>query len=189
MIRLTRRMLPVIATVVSVVSVTAAPAMAAKQVKHKVTGQSTTITPSAGAVKFLTSNKITVSALGAATLSNGSLTLPITGGFVKTPSRDGKLVHSGGVKFSNGKRSVSLRNIVAYRVGHSTFVTGRADGRLMIIARVTGAKVSITGKTATATGELKLTAGVASRINHVFGKHVVSAGADLGSAKSTITVA
>ncbi len=189
MIRLTRRMLPVIATVVSVVGVTAAPAMAAKQVKHKVTGQSTTITPSAGAVKFLTSNKITVSALGAATLSNGSLTLPINGGVVKTPSLDGTLVHSGGVKFSHGKRSVSLRNIVAHRVGHVTFVTGRADGRLMIIARVTGAKVSITGSTATATGELKLSAGVANRINHVFGKHVVSAGADLGSAKSTITVA
>jgi hypothetical protein len=182
-------MLPVLATVVSVVSVTAAPAMAAKQVKHKVTGQQTTITPSAGAVKFLTTNHITVSTLGAATLTNGSVTFPITGGFVKTPSLDGTLVHSGGVKFSNGTRSVSLQSIVAYRLGHNTFVTGRADGRLMIIARVTGAKVSITGKTATATGELKLSAGVAQRINHVFGKHVVSAGADLGSAKSTITVA
>lgn len=69
------------------------------------------------------------------------------------------------------------------------FVTGRDDGRLMIIARVTGAKVSITDKTAAATGELKLSAEVAHRINHLLGKHVVSAGAELGSAKGTITVA
>jgi hypothetical protein len=189
MIRSIRRVLPLLAAVISVVSVTAAPAMAAKQTNHTVTGVSTVITPSAAGTQFLTNHHITVSALGAATISNGSLTLPIAGGVVKTPSLDGTIVHKGGVKFTSGKRSVSLRDIVAHRIGKVTFVTGRADGRLMIIARVTGAKVSITGKTATATGELKLSAGVAQRLNHVFGKHVVSAGADLGSAVSTITVA
>jgi hypothetical protein len=188
MTRFTRRMLPVLATVVSVVGVTAAPALAAKQTKHKVTGQSTTITPSAKAVNFLTVHKITVSAIGPATLSGGAVTLPISGGVVKTPSRDGTIVHTGGVKFSHGKLSVSLRALVVHRSGNVTYVTGRVDGRLLTIARVTGAKLLITGKTATASGELRLTAGVVSRINHVFGTHL-KVGADLGSAVSTITVA
>lgn len=181
-------MLPMLAMVVSVAALSATPALA-KQVRHKVTGQQTTITPSAGAVKFLTSHHVTVSALGAATLTNGSLTLPIVGGVVKTPSMDGTIVHSGGVKFTVGKRSVSLRAFVLRRIGHVTFVTARANGHLMIVARVTGGKVSVTGTTATATGELKLSGEAARRINRAVGKHIVSAGADLGSATSTITVA
>jgi len=189
MTRFTRRMLPVLVTAVSVVGVTAAPALAAKQTKHKVTGVSSVLTPSAAGLKFLTDHHITVSALGAASLANGSLTLPISGGVVKTPSLDGTLVQKGGVKFTLGKRSVSLRGIVAHRIGKVAFVTAFANGHELIVARVAKATVSITGKSAVATGELKLSAEAARLLNRAFGKHVAGAGVDIGSFKSIVTVA
>lgn len=198
MYRLAGRMMPVLATVVSVAGLAAHPAVAAKpanhakhvkQTRHKVTGQQTTITPSAQATQFLTNHQVTVSAVGPATLANGTLTLPISGGFVKTPSLNGRLVHRGGVKFTRGAQSLTLRGFVLSRVAHQTLLTARAGGHDLIVARLANFATSTTGAQTTVTGELKLTRAAAKRINRRFGQHIVGAGADIGALKSTVTIA
>jgi hypothetical protein len=188
-----RRMLPLLATVVAVAGVASASAEAAKtHVKQTtrihVTGQQTTITPSAQATAFLSAHSIKVSALGKATLgTNGSLTLPITHGFVTTPRHNGVLYHDGGAEFGNGTRSISLRAFVLVRESDHTVLTAKVGKVRLIVARVVKLTQTITAKQATITGTLKLSAAAARGINSLFGHHVVGAGANIGTLTSTIT--
>jgi hypothetical protein len=179
-----RRMLPLLATAMSVAGIASASAQAA--VVH-VTGKSTTITPSAQAATFLTAHSITVGALGKATLSTGSVTLPISHGYVTTPRHNGILYHEGGVKFANGTHSLALREFVLVRRADETVLTAKVDGVRVIVARVVQLKEVIAGTQASVTGTLKLSVAAARGINHLLGHHVVAAGLNLGTLTSTIT--
>lgn len=183
--RVFHRPLTILVTAVTVIGLSAASAQA--KVLH-VTGLQTTITPSAQATQFLSQHHVTVSALGAATITNGSLTLPISRGFVTTPKLNGLVIHKGGVKFTSGTHSVALRGFVLARAAHRTVLSASVGAKRFIVARVTNLTNSVTGKTAVVTGELRLSAEAARKINRRFGQHVVSAGADIGSLMSTVTV-
>lgn len=182
--RLMKRAVPLMGVTAAIAGLGAAGAQA--KVLH-VTGQQTTIRPSAKATQFLTAHNITVTALGPATLSNGALTLPIKRGVVGTRKLNGLIVHRGGVKFTRGTRSVALRSFVLARAGHRTVLTALVHGRRWIIAQVRQFKVTNSGNQATVTGELRLTSRAARGINRSFKKHVVSPGADIGSLSSTVT--
>jgi hypothetical protein len=184
MSRISRSVLSLVAAALSV-AVVAAPAQAKA---FHVTGTQTTITPSAKAKQFLSSHHINVTALGAATISTGSLTLPISGGFVAKSGNAGLLRHSGGVKFSGGSRSVALRHFVLVGTAHRGVLSARVAGRDIVLARLIDVTRTVSGKSGTISGELTLSRAAAHRINHLFGKHVVSAGADLGTLASSVTV-
>lgn len=186
MFRVSRRNLSVLAIALSLTGLTAASAQA--KVLH-VTGQQATVTPSAQATAFMAKYHVSVTPLGAATIANGSATLPIAGGFVTTPKFHGVLRLKGGVRFTSGTRSLTLRAFVVVRLGHRTVLTAKAGGKRRVVARVTGLTTTITGKQAVITGELKLSAAAARGLNRLFGVHVVNAGADVGSVTSTVTVA
>jgi hypothetical protein len=151
-----------------------------------VTGQKSTFTPSAQVTHFLATHHVTVSAVGPATISGTSVTLPITGGFI-TRKLNGVLRHRGGVKFATATRSFVLRRFLLVRKGHHASLFARVHHRRIRLARVTDLKVALSGKSATATGELKLTAAAARMINKLLGSKVVHAGADLGSVTSDVT--
>jgi len=186
MYRVSRRALSTLTVTLSASALLAAGAQAT--ILH-VNGQQTTITPSSQATEFLTNHHITVTPLGVATLSGGSLTLPIVGGRVGTPKLNGFVRHQGGVTFSGSGHSVSLRAFVLARVGKQAFFLATVGGKSLRVARVTGWTQTIVNRTATIKGELELTVKAASKIDHLFGKHVVGAGADIGSFTSTVTVA
>jgi hypothetical protein len=185
MSRVFRSTLSALAAVLSLVALTAASAQA--KVLH-VTGQQTTITPSAQATKFFATQNVSMTPLGTATIANASLTLPISGGFVTTPKLNGVLRHKGGIKFTDGTRSLSLRGFVLARVAGRTFLSAKAAGKRLIVARVTKLTTTVSGKQAVITGELKLSAAAARGINRLFGHHVVKAGAEIGSLTSTVSV-
>lgn len=167
----------------------AVPAISAQAKVLKVTGQSTTVTPSSAMTSFLTAHHITVAAVGPATISGGSLTLPITGGSVRTPKLNGRLVMAGGVRFTWKGQSVTLRRFVAARRGSNDVVTAIVGARRLTVARATGVHINVSGNTATITGELTLSAQAARMLNKLTGHKLVPAGADLGSFTSTVTVA
>jgi hypothetical protein len=185
MTRTFRRLLPLSATALAVVGLTAASAQA--KVLH-VTGKQSTLTPSAAVTSVITKYHVTVTAVGPATITNGSLTLPISGGHVNSKNLNGTIVHTGGVKFTIGKHSVVLRSFVAGHVGSQTLLTANVGTTRVVIARLTDIKRTITGTQAVITGQLNLSADAAHRINARIGHHVVSAGADLGTFDSTVTV-
>jgi hypothetical protein len=184
MFRISRRTLSVLAVTVGMLVLTSA----AQAKPLHVTGTKTTITPSAQATHFLSARHITVTALGPATISGGSLTLPISGGFVTKSAKSGLLRHEGGVQFSKGSHSVAVRRFVLIANAHRGILTATVAGHRIIIARLIDITRTVSGKSGTLTGELTLSAAAAHRIDRLFGKHVVSAGADLGSLTSSVTV-
>ena len=138
---------------------------------------------------FLAAHNVHISAVGPATISGGSLTLPVVGGTVKTPKLNGTLIMAGGVRFTRNARSITLRSFVATRPGATNTVTAKVDGRRLNVAQATAVHLTTSGKTGTITGELNLSAAGARAINHVAGRKLVAPGADLGSFTTTVTVA
>ena len=132
---------------------------------------------------------MTISALGAATIANGAVRLPISGGIVGPKGHNGVLLHKGGVKFTSGAHLLSVRGFVLTRIDNRTLLSAIAGGKRLVLARVTKVSETTTGTQTVITGELSLSAAAARAINHLLGQNVVSAGVDLGSLKSTVTVA
>jgi hypothetical protein len=169
----------------------------------KVTGGTTSITASAAAAKVLADNNIKVTPLAPATASGATFTFPISGGRVNTKNLHGVVRHRGGIAISNGSRSVKLRRptIVSTARGASLFALARTVRRtchrlgrhhlhrvrcLALVVRWRAVRVaSITGVTLSggkASGTVEITALTAHIVNRLAGKHVVKAGAVLGTA-------
>jgi hypothetical protein len=178
-----RRIVALVGMTVTLAAVSAASAQA-----KAVTGEQSTITPSLGVTHFFAAHHITVSPVGPATISGGSLTLPIVGGTVKVSQRTGRLIMAGGLRLTRNGQSITLRAFVATRDGSKNAVTAKVGQVRFTVAHATGVHVAISGKTGTITGELKLSAVAARAINQLAGHQVVSPGANLGSFTSSVTV-
>jgi hypothetical protein len=172
----------------------------------KVTGGTSQVTASPAAKALLAANHITVTPVSPATSSGTSFTFPIKGGRFNTKTLRGFIRNGGGITVSHGSASVTLRDptIVSTRRGVSVdAVVVRRVPRCHVAPRhrlrcvfpapaelvVTVAKVahvSVSG--GKATGTLKITAITAEAINALAGKHVVSAGAVLGTGTVTPTL-
>jgi hypothetical protein len=186
MSRISRSTLLVLAATVSLMAATSATA-AAKP--FHVTGTSTTVTPTSQVTSFLASHHVTVSAVGPATITNGSVILPIAGGRVSKNTNNGILRHTGGLKFSVGSRSVAVTHFVLIAHKANGRLLAWVAGRRIIVARLINASHTVSGKGGTLTGELTLSAVAAHKINKRLGKHIVTAGTELGTLTSDVTVA
>lgn len=180
-------------------------AAGAQAAKAKITGGTTTITPSAATTQFLTTNGIAVTALAPATLSNGVVTLPIAGGRIDPATLRGFVTHRGGLKFAKAKRSLALRHIVITNTQRGAFLDATTPVRRCRAAlrprrgrvcffRAEGFRVArlsnvVRNSDNSVTANLLLWRRAAGFINKVAGKHVVSAGANLGTAKIAATTA
>lgn len=174
----------------------------------KVTGGTTQVTASAAAVQLLSDNHITVTPLTPATSSGATFTFPISGGRLNLKTLHGVVRHKGGLSLSNGTRTVVLRQptIISTKAGAWLYAIARGPLERVCthhirlhhphvvcltvirshserIAHIVDAKV--TGGSATAT--LTLTRASAHLIDALAHKHVVSAGAVLGTAMITPT--
>jgi ribosomal protein L18E len=156
----------------------------------RITGGSTTITPSAAATKLLSDNGITVAALRPATLANGAATFPIRRGHIRLKAMRGFVRHKGGISLSDGSTTFKVRRpAVVLRKQHAFILAAvRRNDRPWHIRRVARlADLQRSGTTATAT--VHITRVTAKAINALAGKHVVNPGAVLGTGSSTVTVA
>jgi hypothetical protein len=192
----------------TIAALTSAAALAVPGVASaaKVTGGTTQITASTAAAKVLSDNHITVTPLAPATASGTTFTFPIAGGSLNK-SLHGTIRHNGGISLTNGSKTVNVRKptIVSTKRGVSVFALVKRPAvrvchalrhplrlrcvsvvqfRSVRIARVT----DVTVTNGTATGTVHITAATAGLINLLAGKHVVNAGAVLGTATSTPTL-
>jgi hypothetical protein len=151
----------------------------------KVTGGSATVTPSSAATSLLSSNGITVTPVAPASLASGTFTFPILRGRFDKHLR-GVIIEQGGLVLSNGTHSVTIRHLTIDSDRRGVSIDGLVAQRGVVrVARVTGVAVSGT----TATGTVHVTAITAAAVNRLAGKHVVGAGAVLGTASITPTLA
>lgn len=79
--------------------------------KIKVTGGDTKLALSDAAKSGLSAQGITLTAVAPATFADGTLTLPIAGGKLKSTTTSAFLAHKGGVTFTKGDRSLKLRGV------------------------------------------------------------------------------
>ena len=112
-------------------------ATGAQAATFKLTG-STTVTPSDAATQLLAANGVTVAPTGKATSANGAWTFPVAAGFGRLPSYNGVLVHAGGLKFTKGDRSLTLRRFVAVRSGKRAVVLAQLPGKRGKCGALTG---------------------------------------------------
>src|SRR5258708_5747621 len=175
-------------------------ATGAQAAKVKVTGGTTTLTPSAATTQFLTNNGIGVAPIAPATASNGAVTLPIAGGRIDPTTLRGFITHRGGLKFTKGTKSLALRHFLITSTKRGAFLDAatpvrrchafrarRGRGRVGVF-RSEGVRVArlsnvVRNSDSSVTANLLLSRQVARFINKVAGKPVVSAGANIGTAK------
>lgn len=185
MLRISRHAVSVLAVTAGLLAGTSGSAVAKP---FPVVSGKTTITLSAGPARFLAKHHVSVTPLGAASIQGDSLTLPVTGGRVSKSAKSGVLVQQGGVEFSNGRRSVDVRGFVL--VGHNT--TGRltavVDGRRIVLARLIDITRTVSGRSGTISAKLTLSARVAELIDRRLGRRLVTAGTELGTLTSSVTV-
>jgi hypothetical protein len=160
----------------------------AKSKTVTITGGSTTVTASSATASFLVSHGVTVTAVAPATLSGTSVTLPVKRGVVKAKSLNGAVVHDGAVKFATKTRSVVLRHLTLWKAGKKAHLAGVVAGKVLNLGTISGLQVAVSGKTATVTGTIHISAKVAHIINKLVGKHVVSAGYVLGTFASNLNL-
>ncbi|MFN8160532.1 MAG: hypothetical protein U0R52_05740 [Solirubrobacterales bacterium] len=153
----------------------------------KVTGESSTFTPSAQVTGFLANHGVSVSAIEPASIQDGKLTLPIVAGRVNTKNAHGVLAMKGGIELSKGERSVKIRHFVAVNTNRGAWLGAKVGKRRLVVARLTDRSKQVDGTSATVSANLRLSRPAAKLINRVAGAHVVSAGALLGSATATVT--
>ncbi len=115
---------------VALVALLAFGAVGASAKVVKITGDKTTITPSAEAKQFLQSQGITVTPINGATAVNGSVTLAIVGGRVQSKTLNGFIRHKGGLKFTKGNRSAALTQFVLVKTPRGVGLT--AVGRVQV---------------------------------------------------------
>ncbi len=155
----------------------------------KVVSGSATIAPSSPTAAFLAKNGITVTPLGRATTANGTVTFPVIGGMRTDRKLSGVLRLRGGLKLTEGTRSLAIRNLTVVRLGSRTTLRATIGDVVVKLARLTGVKLTASGsKTDTATGQIRITATAARAINRLAKAHLVKAGYDLGSFTATLTL-
>jgi hypothetical protein len=174
----------------------------------KVTGGSTTITPSSTATTLLANNHITVTPIAPATASNGAFTFSITRGRLNTKNLHGVIAHSGGIELSNGTDNVIVRHPVLVSNKRGAYVWALVRGKshhictafrrhrrhrvCYVVTRFRSVRVlkvtsgSVSGSTFT--GNVAITQVTANEINRLAGSNVVSAGAALGTISVTPTL-
>src|SRR5439155_8594817 len=140
---------------------------------------------------------------------NGVVTLPIASGRIDPANLHGFILHRGGLRFTKGTNSFTLRRFLIVSTNRGAFLDastpvrrcrttrthrGRGRGPVRIcfvrgeavrVARLS--HVVVSGNSATA--DLLLSQKAAHLINRLAGKKVVSAGANPGTAHVTVTTA
>ena len=172
-------------------SALAAPAPASNAAKVSIEGGNTALTLDKGTAGVLTKNGVKVAPLKHATASGLTFRFPITGGKVDATTLAGEIDHSGGIKFSAGKKSLSVQD----------FVIDTKAG--VLTAKVTGTKTRVPllklnlknahiqkGKSQVVVSNVKatLTSEAAAALNKTFGVKLFKAGLTIGVAKVTAKI-
>jgi hypothetical protein len=170
----------------SCLAVIAVPAQAQGE---RVIGGHATVTPSAEIRSFLQSRGITVTPIGPASVGTGSLTMPMVSGHLQVPTMRGSMTTRGGLQYSNGTKTLRVHGYMLTHTAHGARLTAIVNGRRILIAKMVGTTINMSGKSGKMTGGLKLSRIWARHINHLVGKHVVHAGEDIGDLTARVRMA
>jgi hypothetical protein len=201
---------------VAALAILALGASSAQAAKVHYAGGTTSVTPSAAAVKVLSDAGIAVTPVAPASATGGVFSFPIARGFVDPATGRADLLHKGGLKFTKGAKSATLRRFIIRKSAKAKAATllARAPKKACkIVLRQTkkhGKKkahrkavrvcrwhqryfaaarvtdIKVSSDGTAVSGTLRITKTTAQIFNKVAGKKVVKAGAVLGTGSSTV---
>ena len=120
--------------------------------------------------------------VGRARAGTGGVRFPITGGRIDARTAAGTIRHAGGLRFSAGGRSLTLR-APRVAVGRKIMLSARVGGGRVHLLELTGARVSRSGFNTNVSGlRARLTQKAASALNATFGVKAFKKGLRLGTA-------
>jgi hypothetical protein len=161
-------------------------APAAHAAPAKLTGGTTTIALRPAVTSAVAKAGVTVSVVAPATAgADGSYSFPVAGGRVNQKLR-GVVRHQGGLVLTRGERKVTLRSFVIVSAKRA-FLTAKAGGKRLRLARLTGATRSTQDGKAAVTAKLRLTQGGAAFLNKRSKRRTFRAGLVLGTATVVAT--
>lgn len=132
---------------------------------------------------LLTKNGVKVAPVKPAKVKSGAVVFPVTGGNLDPVSAVGQIRHSGGLKFSAGKRSLVARNFtIRTKAG---ILTGKVGGATVNLFKVNLKKAKITrpGLAISVRGAvLSLTGTAAAALNKTFKVRLFKPGLVIGTA-------
>lgn len=120
--------------------VAAAPASAAPL---ELGGKATTLAVSSSTAKVLKKHGIKVSAVSNAKLTGGAFAFPITSGVLDTKTGAGQVLHSGGLRFRHGSRSISLTSLGINTKSSHPYLSARVHGKRVRVADLTTSKATV----------------------------------------------
>ena len=100
---------------------------------YVVEGGRTTLTLSKAFLADLTAAKITEGAVNSSQFYNNQIYFPITSGAISLKNAEGQIVHSGGISFTAGDKSVRLESFILNTLGEQPYITALviANGRFL----------------------------------------------------------
>ena len=147
------------------------------------TGGATTLKLSRGTAAALDSLGVSVAPTGRARAGSAGVRFPITGGRIDPATAAGAIRHAGGLRFSAGGKSLTLRS-PRVAVGRRIMLSARVGGRRVHLLQLTGARVSRSGFNTNVSGlRARLTQKAASALNATFGVRAFKKGLRLGTAR------
>lgn len=159
----------------------------------RVGGGTTTLKLDAAVAKALSANGVKVGLVGNAKAGSGGIGFPVTGGAIRPENLRGSVSHSGGLRFSAGGKSLTLRNFrYTIRKAHSSLSAQVGNSRVTILRLVLDkAKVGRSGPlTKTASGiRVQLTAAAAGALNTTFSTKLFKRGLGLGTVSTRLNLA
>lgn len=158
----------------------------AKPAQIALKGDATSLALDAGAAAALTSLGVTVAPVGPATANaDGSIAFPITGGKVNLSTLAGTIPHSGGLSFTAGATTVTVRDFIIDTAPTPKLTARLGNDRVdLLTLDLAGLQRSVSGRrTVTLSGVVaKLTDGAAAALNGAFGVSAFAGGLTIGTA-------
>ena len=151
-----------------------------------VTGGNVQIALTTHTVQAVRGHGITVSPIAAATLRNGTLRLPVTGGTANPPNYTTRL--GGGYKYTKAGHSVSITHIVMNTATHraSAAVTGHGTIDVFVLGDPNAGSGG-PGKVQYGGYSVKLTGALTRALDHAFNTQVFGSNAGFGTGSTTVT--
>lgn len=137
----------------------------------------------------LTGAGVRVSAVSPAVGSSGAFAFPVVGGTVSTDPLGGRILHSGGLKFSAGNKSLTVKNFTI-NLTRGVLSARVVDGPRVPLLTLEGGDANVNGRLVTLGGvEASLTPEAAAALNDTLGTDAFAGGLLVGEASSIVILA
>lgn len=172
-----------ILTAVAATAVAALALAPAASADVDLTGGATTLKLDRKAAAALKGLGVSVAPTGRARAGRAGVRFPITGGRIDPATAAGAIRHAGGLRFSAGGKSLTLRS-PRVAVGRKILLSARVRGTRVHLLQLSGARVSRSGfNTNVRRLRARLTGKAAKALNATFGVHAFRKGLRLGTAR------